>query len=592
SAPNYGAGQVILNNNGGTAAFTYNTITGNTSSNTDASSLYLEGDGRFQYNNIHSNGATYEVYLGNDNSKPPLDATNNYWGTTDASVIKEEIYDFEDDLTRGRINFSPLLGSTYTTPILGPANPTITITGQSGTPADPIFTLALSAATTPTQMLISDDPTFPVQFTWEPFAPTKEFHSDGTKYIYARFKDASNNESAIAFTRPSSVIGGIISTDTVWGLSGSPYTVTQNVLVDMDAILTIEPGVEVRFAAGKALQVNGGLVARGTSAAPIVFTSAAANPAPGDWVYIFFSDSSVDAVLDPTDNYVSGSILEHCEVRYGGGTGSIGAVQLDKASPLIDHCTIRDSATAGLRMNSSWGGAQVRNSHIINNQQDGVSINVGTVIFANDVISGNGGIGFNISNYAGGNTTIVTSTIENNANAGISVYNAYGTINFSDNTIRGNGRGGISVNGGGYSSNQIIARNVIENNTNTSGGGCWECGQAGGLSITGDYIQYTIQDNQILNNRGIQGGGFYLNYGRPLPGSVISGNVIRNNQATSNSGGVYFYIDTRENKSLTIQNTTISGNSAPNYGAGQVILNNNGGTAAFTYNTITGNTSS
>jgi hypothetical protein len=200
--------------------FTRNTLSGNQDTSSPGITLYLNGYPIVQYNNFLTSGNEYELYNANNSGSSVLDATNNYWGMTDANVIKEKIYDFEDDLTRGRVIFSPLLGNTYTTPILGPANPTITITGQSGTSADPILTLALSAATTPTQMIISDDPTFPAQFTWEPFVPTKDFHSDGTKYIYAQFKDASNNESTIAFTRPSNVIGGIISTDMVWGIAG------------------------------------------------------------------------------------------------------------------------------------------------------------------------------------------------------------------------------------------------------------------------------------------------------------------------------------------------------------------------------------
>ena len=192
-------------------------------------------------------------------------------------------------------------------------------------------------------------------------------------------------------------------------------------LVDTGVVLTIEPGVAVQFASGTVLQVNGTLVARGTSDNPIVFTSNQASPAPGDWVYIFFASSSTPATFDADGNYTGGSVLEYCEVSYAGGAGSVAAVQTDSTGPLIDHCTIRDSATSGLRLYAS--NMRVRNSSIINNRQHGVSIKAGPLTFSNDTVSGNGERGFYIDNYAGGRTTITNSTIEDNAAEGIWVYN-------------------------------------------------------------------------------------------------------------------------------------------------------------------------
>lgn len=63
------------------------------------------------------------------------------------------------------------------------------------------------------------------------------------------------------------------------------------------AVLTIEPGVELRFAEGGLLSVehnhdaeaaSGALVAVGTADRPIVFTSAASAPVAGDWFGIWF----------------------------------------------------------------------------------------------------------------------------------------------------------------------------------------------------------------------------------------------------------------------------------------------------------------
>jgi hypothetical protein len=74
---------------------------------------------------------------------------------------------------------------------------------------------------------------------------------------------------------------------------------------------TNEPGVTVKFDSGKALQIRGELVAQGASGSPITFTSSASSPAAGDWVRLSFLSTATGASLDGSENYVSGSILEH-----------------------------------------------------------------------------------------------------------------------------------------------------------------------------------------------------------------------------------------------------------------------------------------
>ena len=74
----------------------------------------------------------------------------------------------------------------------------------------------------------------------------------------------------------------VITSDTTWGLAGSPYTLTRDVEVRSQATLTIEPGVEIRFEPvdaaatnnvnGVELVVHGSLQALGTEQDPILFT--------------------------------------------------------------------------------------------------------------------------------------------------------------------------------------------------------------------------------------------------------------------------------------------------------------------------------
>src|SRR5262245_28272913 len=77
-----------------------------------------------------------------------------------------------------------------------------------------------------------------------------------------------------------------ITIDTTWAKANSPYTVGA-VVVRPGVTLTIEPGVEVRFAANTGMSVFGTLRAQGTAEEPIGFTGATA--APGAWTGIDFT---------------------------------------------------------------------------------------------------------------------------------------------------------------------------------------------------------------------------------------------------------------------------------------------------------------
>lgn len=66
-------------------------------------------------------------------------------------------------------------------------------------------------------------------------------------------------------------VGGIITSDTEWTLSGSPYTLTSTVGIPNGMTLTIDPGVQVN--GNLDLLVKGRIIVNGTAAQPVKFNN-------------------------------------------------------------------------------------------------------------------------------------------------------------------------------------------------------------------------------------------------------------------------------------------------------------------------------
>lgn len=66
-------------------------------------------DNNISFNNIIANGVlsgTSWQYNFNNSQPYDVDAKNNYWGTNDQNQINESIFDYYDDASRGKVNFS------------------------------------------------------------------------------------------------------------------------------------------------------------------------------------------------------------------------------------------------------------------------------------------------------------------------------------------------------------------------------------------------------------------------------------------------------------------------------------------------------
>jgi hypothetical protein len=101
--------------------------------------------------------------------------------------------------------------------------------------------------------------------------------------------------------------------------------------------LTLDAGVVLKFERastappmvifgtnGQANDENAALVANGTAEQPVIFTSAAATPAPGDWAGIWLLTSN-------------GSQLNHVIIEYAGGDAGVGPVNCGPFDPSVNH---------------------------------------------------------------------------------------------------------------------------------------------------------------------------------------------------------------------------------------------------------------
>ncbi|MCW4046742.1 MAG: right-handed parallel beta-helix repeat-containing protein [Candidatus Bathyarchaeota archaeon] len=103
--------------------------------------VLLEGNSNptIVYNNIEDN-TNYNLYL-NLGAQSNIDATNNWWGTTDIIEIDKKIWDYHDDFNLGKVNYTPFLNTPNPQAVPDQNTPTPTLTptppptDSSSTPA-------------------------------------------------------------------------------------------------------------------------------------------------------------------------------------------------------------------------------------------------------------------------------------------------------------------------------------------------------------------------------------------------------------------------------------------------------------------------
>jgi len=247
-----------------------------------------------------------------------------------------------------------------------------------------------------------------------------------------------------------------ITTDTTWGVSDSPVTVSETVTVTAGNTLTIDPGVTVLMGNGVSLFVDGALASLGTDTDGILFTSS--GESPGDWGSVEFRNS--------TD---AGSVIDYTTFEYGAGASRSGMIffTTDAFPVSINNSTFRNSAEHGINLrasssdisnsffydNAGFGvfadlslNFSISNSEIYRNTEGGVRIPINSQAVINESLIDTNGVGILIENN--GRPEITNSNIRAN-DIGIQlqeVGSSQPTIR--DNIISGNSTWGVESLGG------------------------------------------------------------------------------------------------------------------------------------------------
>jgi len=221
-------------------------------------------------------------------------------------------------------------------------------------------------------------------------------------------------QPAVAETR----VSGDILASTTWTLAGSPYVLDGSIRVRGSAspVLTIEPGVVVKAGDGQVFSFGDGaagkLVAVGTEASPIVFTTAGTLSA-GKWSGVILGAGS------------GGSRMEHAVVE-GGGASSMAGISVFASATVLKSVTVRMSTNRGISVGPG-GAPQIADSTVA-------------------ATAGGSGAGIYVS--AGGRLQVSDTVIQSSANGAITVEPGAELSGLTGMVLSGNGQNGVRHRGG------------------------------------------------------------------------------------------------------------------------------------------------
>ncbi|HEU4716643.1 MAG TPA: right-handed parallel beta-helix repeat-containing protein [Bacteroidia bacterium] len=294
----------------------------------------------------------------------------------------------------------------------------------------------------------------------------------------------------------TNVSGGIFA-NTTWSAANSPYIITSSVVVYPGIVLTIQPGVTVKFADGQVLEIRQAqLISTGTSVAPITFTSNSGSPAAGIYSGIYLNGVNVSHTFD------------YCNFTYADY-----AIRTNSSSSL----SITNSSFISNNTGVSAGPATsvtIDNSLFRFNANNGIYITGGSVSNSRIVQNGTG------LDLLGNPATVTNCVVDSNSTGVNNAYATFSHCSFSHN-VMGLYYGGMTLDSCTVNYNQTgigtligstVKNSVIDFNTSV------------GVNII--WSGATIRNCEIKNNA--TGIADYREGNLSYPHNTITNNIIEN----------------------------------------------------------------
>jgi hypothetical protein len=196
-------------------------------------------------------------------------------------------------------------------------------------------------------------------------------------------------------------------------------TVRGSVVVPRGAVLRILPGTVVRFERIDAdgdgigdseLVVEGTLLAEGTAAAPIRFTSAEAEPGAADWKYLFIERSAGSRLVRCVSEYAySGAQVHFCRIDVERCTfrSCVDGFRFSTADGSVSRCLMTGNVN-GVRYEERGSRMELSGNEVTANRVGVfcVTEGAGSALFRGNRIHGNGDYDFKLGNRQGADVPV------------------------------------------------------------------------------------------------------------------------------------------------------------------------------------------